>query len=405
VLAATIASQAVITGSFSLVSQAVAMGFCVPFTVIHTSRSIISHIYVPAANYFLLALTLAVTVGFQTSDRITDAYGVTVCSVMVLTTILFMMVMRWSWLKPIWLVILFGIFLIIDLYTFAAIYSTKIASGGWVAIIIAFSLFIFSFSWYYGNIRLRYYLSNQSKTHLLQDLSTRLGFQSFDQISNDIVHDQLNESSSDDDDDDDEKKKKKKKRKETNAHEETSISIVEDYHESVREEEKENLIVRSTVITPGVGCFLTTTRKYTPYVFENFLCCMHANQKILIFLKIDYARMPYIHDDQRLIIRLFSKNVYHITSIFGYAETNIDLISIIHLAQRLYDVPIEKNETNITFFLPNETIHVNTKGWKSWLRRWPLYIYSLLKTLYPGMPLNFKSVPENTIQVGILADL
>lgn len=81
VLSATIASQAVITGSFLIVSQAVAMEFCVSFTVIHTSRSIISHIYVPAANYFLLGLTLAVTIDFQTSGRITDAYGVTVCSV------------------------------------------------------------------------------------------------------------------------------------------------------------------------------------------------------------------------------------------------------------------------------------------------------------------------------------
>ena len=150
------------------------MGFCVPFTVIHTSRSIISHIYVPAANYFLLALTLAVTIGFQTSDRITDAYGVTVCSVMVITTILYMMVMRFTWLKPIWLVILFGIFLIIDLYTFAAICTTKIDSGGWVAIIIAFSLFIFSFSWYYGNIRLKYYLSEHCKTNLIEDLPSTI---------------------------------------------------------------------------------------------------------------------------------------------------------------------------------------------------------------------------------------
>ena len=86
-----------ITGSFTLVSQAVAMGFCVPFDVIHTSRSIISHIYVPAANYFLLFLTLTVTIGFQSSGRITDAYGVTVCSVMVITTILYMLVMRFTW--------------------------------------------------------------------------------------------------------------------------------------------------------------------------------------------------------------------------------------------------------------------------------------------------------------------
>ena len=132
---------------------------------------------------------------------------------------------------------------------------------------------------------------------------------------------------------------------------------------------------------------------------------MHAHQQVLIFLKIEYARMPSVDDEQRLIIRVFAPNIYHITSTFGYAETNLNLHSILRLARQFYDVPIDANPSNITFFLPNETIHVNTQGWKSFLRRWPLYIYSVLKNLYPGMSLNFKSVPENTVKVGTLADL
>lgn len=378
------------------------MGFSVPFTVIHTSRSIMSHIYVPAANYFLLGLTLAVTIGFQTSDRITDAYGVTVCSVMVITTILYMMVMRYSWLKPIWLVGLFGIFLIIDLYTLAAIFSTKIDSGGWVAIIIAFGLFIFSFSWYYGNIRLKHYLSNNCKTHLIENLPIRFSFKDSEEILPNF--DQENESDENSTDDEEDQRQKLK----NNRQKSTKIALVENLTHSLSQENSEeisNELEKKTVITPGIGCFLTRSRRYTPYVFENFLNRMNAHQEILIFLKIDYARTPNIDDDQRLIVRVFHQNIYHITSIFGYAETNINLFSILRLAQQLYDVPIPKNESKITFFLPDETIHVNTKGWKTWLRRWPLYIYSVLKTLYPGMPLNFRSVPENTIKVGILADV
>jgi K+ transporter len=376
------------------------MGFCVPFSVVHTSRSIISHIYVPAANYFLLALTLAVTIGFQSSDHITDAYGVTVCSVMVITTILYMMVMRYTWSKPIWLVILFGIFLIIDLYTFAAICTTKIGSGGWVAIIIASSLFIFSFSWYYGNIRLKYYLSKNSKTNLLENLPNRLGLKDYDRTSSDIDQEELDENSTDDEDHGEHKLK-------YNNQESTKISLVENFQTSILMEniEDNQLSEQNLVKTPGVGCFLTRSRRYTPYVFETFLSRMHAHQQILIFLKLDYARMPNIDDDQRLIVRAFGTNIYHITSIFGYTETNINLFSILHLARQLYDVPITENESTITFFLPNETTHVNTTGWKTWLRRWPLYLYSILKSLYPGMPLNFKSIPENTIKVGILADL
>jgi K+ transporter len=402
VIAATIASQAIITGSFALVSQAIALEFCVPFNVVHTSRSIISHIYIPAVNYFLLALTLAVTIGFQSSERITNAYGVTVCSVMVLTTILYMMVMRWSWSKPIWLVILFGIFLIIDLYTFAAICTTKISSGGYVAIIIAFSLFIFSFSWYYGNIRLKYYLSENCKTQLMENLPTRLGLKRARRLSNETDDEEDLDDNSFGDDDDNGKHFK------YNKQESTRLSFVESLHSSTITEENdvENQVTKNgTVITTGVGCFLTTSRKYTPYVFDNFLRRMHAHQQILIFLKLEYARMPNIDDDQRLLVRVYGGNIYHITALFGYTETNINLFSILHLSRELYGIPITKHQSKITFFLPNETIHVNTKGWKSWLRRWPLYIYSILKSLYPGMPLNFKAVPENTIKIAILADL
>ena len=125
---------------------------------------------------------------------------------------------------------------------------------------------------------------------------------------------------------------------------------------------------------------------------------------MIIFLKVEYARMPNIDDDQRLTVRIFGSNIYHITSIFGYAETNINLISILHLARQLYGISITQNESDITFFLPDETIHVNTQGWRTWLKQFPLRIYSVLKHLYPGMPLNFKTVPKNTIKVGILAD-
>ncbi len=348
-------------------------------------------------------MTLAVTIGFQNSGHITDAYGVTVCSVMVITTILYMIVMRSIWLKPIWLVILFGIFLIIDLYTFAAICTTKINSGGWVAIIIAFGLFIFSFSWYYGNIRLRFYISEHNKANLIENLPSRLSLKGFSHLSTDTDQTHLDETLTDNEDDEEEEENKAKLERQVSS----KISLVERLQDSITTENFEciNLLEKKPTITPGVGCFLTTSKRYTPYVFENFVSRMNAHQNILIFLKVEYARMPNIDDDQRLIVRVFGQNIYHITSIFGYDETNINLFNILQLAQQLYDVPITKNQSEITFFLPDETIRVNTIGWKSWLRRWPLYIYSILKTLYPGMALNFRTVPENTIKVGILADL
>ena len=393
-----------ITGSFTLVSQAVAMGFCVPFDVIHTSRSIISHIYVPAANYFLLFLTLTVTIGFQSSGRITDAYGVTVCSVMVITTILYMLVMRFTWSKPIWLILCFSIFLIIDLYTFAAICTTKIDSGGWVAIIIAFSLFVFSFSWYYGNLRLNRFLTEHYQTNLIENLPRRFQFQGFQHLTNDEMEEEI-----DDDDDDDELHRDEKKKRKVSQPESTRISLVETNLNTVVQDRfdeiRQNETIKKTVRIPGVGCYLTTSKRYTPYVFENFVKRMNAHQEILIFLKVEYARTPSIDDEQRLIVRAFDKHIYHITSTFGYDETNINLLNILQLAHQQYDIPIDTNQSNITFILPYQSIHVITYGWRTIIRRFPLYIYALLKGLFPGMPLSFKLIPDNTVQLGILADV
>lgn len=308
----------------------------------------------------------------------------------------------------------FGIFLIVDLYTFAAICSTKIDSGGWVAILIAVVLFSFSFSWFYGNIRLRQYLSRNSKTNLLDELSDRLALKVADDEDEDEPDDHLedhletvddlDDSSTDDEQvfrDERARKSRQHRRKQLLSEERSdlSVSVIENLSRSTVDESER------PVLTPGVACFLTTSKKTTPYVFETFLHQMKAHQRILIFLKIEYARMPNIDDDQRLIVRSYSRSIYHLTATFGYAETNINLMNIIQLAKQIYDVPIDRDKGLITFFLPHETIDVNTRGWKSWIRRWPLYVYSFLKNLYPGMPLNLKSLPENSIQVGIRAEL
>ncbi|CAF3836681.1 unnamed protein product [Rotaria magnacalcarata] len=124
--ATIIASQAIITGSFSLISQAIALECSVPFGIIHTSKTIAGQIYVPAINFILMILTIIVTVGFQTGSNITNAYGFTVCSEMIVTTILYI------------------IFLVIDSYTRAS-NATKIPAGGWVAIVIGVTFLYLAF--------------------------------------------------------------------------------------------------------------------------------------------------------------------------------------------------------------------------------------------------------------------
>ena len=163
---------------------------------------------------------------------------------------------------------------------------------------------------------------------------------------------------------------------------------------------------RSVSVTPCVGCFLTHNRRYTPHVFENYLRLLHSIPKSIIFLRIRHARIPYVKKDQRLLIKLYG-HIYHISVTFGYAETRKQSIyeDILLLAKELYRIPIPANESDITFFTSNQTIDISKKGWRSYFNRWPLYIYSIQKSLIGGGNINIRINPKNTIQIGTIAEL
>ncbi|CAF0977134.1 unnamed protein product [Didymodactylos carnosus] len=418
-VATIIASQAIISGSFSLVSQAVAMGFCVPMNIIHTSKTMVGQIYVPSINYILMILTIIVTVGFRTSARITNAYGVTVCSVMIITTVLFICVLKWTWQKSIWFILPFSLFLIIDLYTWAAL-SLKIPTGGWVAILIAVLFSLLGFCWYYGQLRLRHFLHHHSQTTLLNDLPMRLGLNIQRQnsicISPDASVSQTNtfddqheqivlHSSSDSDNDEHEQSIKRSQ---------SRIALVQNVPIISKSNKDGTLITMNKIeqnalavsITPGIGCFITHNNKRTPYVFENFIELMHSIPQVIIFLQIQYARIPVVSIQQRLLVKLYGESIYHITARFGYSENDKNLYDdVLILARNLYQIPISDDEMKVTFFISNQTVNVSTKGWKSWIRRWPLYLYSVLKALYPGEAINIQLPLENTVYIGTLSEL
>lgn len=163
---------------------------------------------------------------------------------------------------------------------------------------------------------------------------------------------------------------------------------------------------RSVSVTPCVGCFLTHNRRFTPHVFENYLRLLHSIPKSIIFLRIQHARVPFVKKDQRLLIKLYGP-IYHISATFGYAETRKQSIyeDILLLAKELYQIPIPSNENEITFFTSNQTIQISKRGLRSYLNRWPLYIYSIQKSLISGENINIRINPKNTIQIGTIAEL
>jgi KUP system potassium uptake protein len=146
-LAAIMASQAVITGAFSLTLQAIQLGFCPRLRIEHTSSEQKGQIYIPAVNWVLMISTIVLVLGFRSSSNLAAAYGVAITITMCITTILFYLLIkeRWGW-NPYLAGILAAVFLGIDL-SFLGANLLKIFHGGWFPILVAGFVFLSLKTW------------------------------------------------------------------------------------------------------------------------------------------------------------------------------------------------------------------------------------------------------------------
>jgi KUP system potassium uptake protein len=149
-LATIIASQAIITGSFSMTRQAMQLGWLPGVAIRQTSDRIYGQIYVPVVNWLLMIATVAITVGFGSSDRLAGAYGTAVSTTMLLTTVLLYRAMYNVWRWPMaGALAVAAAFLIVDGSFFVA-NLLKIADGGWLPLTFAAILFVIMITWRRG---------------------------------------------------------------------------------------------------------------------------------------------------------------------------------------------------------------------------------------------------------------
>jgi KUP system potassium uptake protein len=149
-VAAAIASQAVITGTYSMTRQAVQLGFLPRLTIIQTSARERGQIYIPSINWVLLAATVAAVIGFGSSSNLTGAYGIAVTATMLVDTLLTFFVIRFAWRYPLWLCIFAtGFFVLVDLAFFSST-LLKVADGGWFPLVIGGSVFMLMRTWRRG---------------------------------------------------------------------------------------------------------------------------------------------------------------------------------------------------------------------------------------------------------------
>jgi KUP system potassium uptake protein len=150
-LATIIASQALISGAFSITMQAENLGFLPRMRIVHTSAAAFGQIYIPFVNRALMIACIAVVVGFRTSSNLAAAYGIAVTIDMVIATLIFSVVARerWRWSPPL-VVLLIGLFLLVE-GAFLGANLIKIPQGGWFPLVVAVVIFTVMTTWKRGS--------------------------------------------------------------------------------------------------------------------------------------------------------------------------------------------------------------------------------------------------------------
>ena len=152
--AAVVASQALISGAFSLTRQAIQLGYSPRMKIVHTSSSTIGQIYIPTVNTILMVCCLGLVVAFQNASALALTYGVALSGTMTITSILFAIVMRrlwhWNWWKVGGITLLF---LTVDL-AFVGANMLKVPNGGWLPLLVAGLVYLLMSTWKKGRVRL-----------------------------------------------------------------------------------------------------------------------------------------------------------------------------------------------------------------------------------------------------------
>ena len=170
--ATVIASQAVISGAFSITKQAIQLGYCPRMNIQHTSDSEIGQIYVPTVNWMLMFSVFVLVIGFESSSNLASAYGIAVTGTMMIDTILSFIVLHalWHWNRIISFSFL-TLFMLVD-SVFLSSNSLKILSGGWLPLVVGGCLFLLMTTWIKGRAFLAQAIDE--KKVLFEDLEEKI---------------------------------------------------------------------------------------------------------------------------------------------------------------------------------------------------------------------------------------
>eukprot|EP00871_Galdieria_phlegrea_P002192 jgi/Galph1/2974/GphlegSOOS_G1624.1 len=253
-LAAVVASQAIVSGAFSIMGQAVAMDMFPRLHVKHTDSQIYGQVFLPEINIILAITTLSLEVGFQTSSALTSAFGVAVSTSFITTSILYTLVICRAWKKPWYIWIWYPFFLgVVDILLWSSS-LTKISTGGYVPVVICLITVFFMSVWQWGSFQQSKYINSNSLQW-------------------------------------------------------------SEYQQQVAKPDEQ-----PPYMVEGTGIFLTSTIYGIPYPLKAILDKLHVLPRVVIFLTIRSAPVPFVDEDIRFHLIRYNQKLYRLVVNIGYAE-------------------------------------------------------------------------------------
>ncbi|KAG9306759.1 hypothetical protein G9A89_005659 [Geosiphon pyriformis] len=298
--ATIIGSQALISASFTLLHQAMQLDFFPRVKIVYTSRQHQGQVYIPEINFFLMVVVLIIVVTFKESARLTSAFGVSVASVMFITTLLLSVVMYVVWrqhiLVPITFLLFFGLvdgaFLISSL--------RKVKDGGWFTLVSGFILATIMFIWKWGTtLRIEYESKNKVR---LENLFIS---QNFPVTSSNTLSPENIESDND-----------ISKITQDNGHvipETKTTEFIQSYPTisfvPTLQPQKLRLLGNNSKIhrVPGIGLFYQDAGFSIPLSFRHFVQHLSAVHETLVFISIRPVAVPFVGEEDRLVVRKISE--------------------------------------------------------------------------------------------------
>jgi KUP system potassium uptake protein len=339
--ATIIASQALISGAFSLTNQAVQLGFFPRVTIKHTSGEAEGQIYVPEINWLLAAACIALVVWAQESSKLAAAYGIAVTGTMAITSIVFFVVIHQTWKWPLSRALpLLVFFLSFDIPFFIA-NATKFMSGGYVPVVIGAAFFTVMVVWRRGRRMLSNALADRTKpvAEFLAEYSV-------------------------------------------------------DRSAAPRPGAKEHLQYRIR----GTGVVMSSIAEGVPPVVVHHVERLNVLHETLILLTIVTARVPFVAPDKRATFESLGGGLHRVVGTYGFMETP-DVPALLREAKRAgFEADIE----DVTYFLGRETMLAGPGGQMGEIEE-TLFAF-LTRNSRPATS-HFRLPPNQVIEIGTQIDL